>query len=483
LTAPGFKVANGFAFGPFLLIPERQQLLVNQEALRLGGRAFELLTVLVERQGTVVSKQELIARGWPGLVVEEQNLKVNISAIRRLLGDSLDPPRYIETVVGVGYRFVAEVGCLSHSRASQSTPPRARSGNLKPLEGQLYGRDAMLLSVQRDLQDSRVVSLVGPGGIGKTTVAMAVAHRSATAFDAGAWCVDLAQLDDSAAVTVAVADVLRESAIADEPRPLRNGRGWDHEVLLVLDNCEHLIGAVAACADQLLANTRHVKLLTTSREPLSIRGELVRRLSGLDLPPEQKSLTAEQALKFAAVQLFVDRAEAQPSAFHLDDTNAADVAAICRRLDGHTLAIERVARRVGTLGVAGTLDHLARRFHMLDGHHEGPDRHRTLTATVATSYDLLSASEQMLLRRLSVFEGPFSLAAACDVGAVCDMAPAVVVDGIGQLVAKSLLVAEVLGAKMHYRQTQLTRAFAIEQLAAHGELDRAQRRVTHPSED
>lgn len=495
MTALVSEAANAFAFGPFLLIPERQQLLRHQEPLRVGGRALDLLTALVQRPGEVVSKRDLIARVWPGLVVEEGNLKVNISALRRLLEDGGDPSGYIETVVGHGYRFNGAVRFV----ACRATPPRApspaRIDNLPSLDRPLRGRDDTIASVLRDLEDSRLVSIVGAGGIGKTTVAAAVARQGAATFERGARWVDLAALEDPALVPGAIADALRDSADPAPRARLRTGPGWDHGVLLVLDNCEHLIAAVAACADQLLATTRQVKLLATSREPLSIRGELVRRLPGLALPPEPSTwlaaqppaaaqalsaaqpLTAAQALSWPAVQLLVDRALAASDGFRLDDTNAADVVEICRRLDGHALAIERVARRLGTLGVAGTLDHLSRRFHMLDGHHEGPARHRTLTATVAASHDLLCAGEQALLRRLAVFDGPFRLADAREIGGGADMAGALVVDHIGQLVAKSLLVAEARDGEMQYRLTQLTRAFAMEQLIAQGELDDVRHRL------
>lgn len=477
MTALVSEAAHAFAFGPFLLVPERQQLLKDQEPLRVGGRALDLLTALVERHGEVVSKRELIGRVWPGLVVEEGNLKVNIAALRRLLGDGADPPHYIATVVGTGYRFSADVRRVPHRPLSRAAAPPSRSGNLKPPAGVLHGREDTVLSILRDLQDARLVSVVGPGGVGKTSVALAVAHAAAAGLQGGAWFVDLARLEDPALVPAAIADALRESA----GPAVRSPQERDHPVLLVLDNCEHLIGAVAICADQLLARTRQVKLLTTSREPLSIRGEVVRRLAGLALPPARAGLSAQEALRFPAVQLFVERAGGPQGVFRLDDTNAAEVAAICQRLDGHALAIEHVARRVAALGIAGTLDHLARRFHMLDGHHAGPARHRTLTAAVASSYELLSAREQRLLCRLAVFEGPFGLAAAYAIGGMDDAA---VVEDVGQLVAKSLLVAQAHGGEMRYRQSQLTRAFAVEQAMAHGEWASAQERLAaHLAED
>jgi predicted ATPase len=219
-----------------------------------------------------------------------------------------------------------------------------------------------------------------------------------------------------------------------------------------------------------------VKLITTSREPMCIRGERVRRLHGLGLPPTLAGIKARDALAFPAVQLFADRAAEKAKWFRLDDANAPNVTAICHRLDGHALAIERVAQRVGALGIAGLLDHLDRRFHMFDGYHEGPERHRTLTANVNASYALLSPSEQAVMRRLSTFAGAFSLESACAIGGAEDVDRATVVEVIASLAAKSLLTAEARDGEMQYRQAHVTRAFAMEQLIEHGELEDARRR-------
>jgi len=430
----------------------------------MGGRALDLLTALVERAGEVLSKAELVAIAWPRLVVEEGNLKVNIFAIRRLLGDTASPPRYIETVAGIGYRFVAKVQSQAPRPARSRTMPVPAAPpllDLPPLPGPVFGRDELVQALLLDLQQARLVSLVGPGGIGKTTVAlcMAFACARAAAFDGGIRFVDLSALEQAAQVPLSIADALRGS-----PRA----------TLLVLDNCEHLIDAIATCADQLLTTHGHVKLIATSREPLSIRGEVVRRLRGLSVPTSLEPLSAEDALRAPAVQLFVARASESGAPFLVSDHNARAVVALCERLDGHALAIERVARRAPGLGLSGSEAHVVRRLHMLDVHTEGPARHRTLSANVAASYELLSPQAQTALRRLALFDDSFSLASACAAARDLEADPSAVVELIAQLVSKSLLLAEAGSGERRYRHLHIARAFLIEQLIECGELEALQ---------
>jgi predicted ATPase/DNA-binding winged helix-turn-helix (wHTH) protein len=472
LTAQTFAPVSAFAFGPFLLIPEQTLLLENRKAVRIGRRAFDVLRVLVEAHGQIVGKRELLARAWPGLDMEQGNLKVHIAAIRRLLGDDAGnaTPHYIATVVGRGYRFIAPV----HMATQHAWPvfpeadpaPSRFPGNVPPPVSPLFGRDAVIEAILRDLDEARLVSVVGPGGVGKTTVALAVAGKGAASFTAGCWLLDVAQLDQPAQVPAAIAAVMHEGA-----------EDGDGAMLLLLDNCEHLVGAVAAAVYQLLASTRHVKCIVTSREPLAIRGERVRRLAGLSLPSRAASSTAAGAAASAAVQLFATRAREQNRSFRLDDTNAAHVSAICHRLDGLALAIERVARRAGTLGIAAMLDHLDRRFHMVDGFQEGTTRHRTLTAAVHASYILLAPGEQATLRRLAIFTKPFSLDAACAIACAQDGDTAPVLADIASLVDKSLLSTAPCNGEMTFRQMYVTRAYAMDQLIACGELAQVRQRV------
>lgn len=459
---------NAFVFGRYCLVPEQQLLLEDGRAVRIGKRAFDLLTVLVRSHGQVVGKQDLIAQVWPGLDVEEGNLKVNVGMLRRILGEGAGPPRYIATVVGRGYRFVAPVHALATSARSDPATPL--------LTKRIFGRDEVIAAILHDLRDARLVSIVGPGGAGKTTVALAVADGALDAFEAGIQLVDLAPVSAPSKVGELFAEVIRTRIDLERAAPRSKEDSRDRELLLVVDNCEHLIDEVATCIDQVLARTRNVRVIATSREPLCIRGERVRRLSGLALPPAAAGLKAEDARRFPAVQLFVERAVEKSKTFALDDDNAPTVAAICQRLGGLALAIERVAQRAGSRGTAGMLDHLERRFHMFDGYHEGPVRHRTLTATVDASYVLLSASEQTALRWLSVFVGAFSLDAACAIVVRSDFDRAAVIRDTASLVAKSLLSTEARSSEMLYRLGHVTRAFAIEKLIAHEELVPARER-------
>jgi predicted ATPase/DNA-binding winged helix-turn-helix (wHTH) protein len=455
---------ESYAFGPFELLPARQLISKDGVPLRLGGRAFDMLTILLRHNGQVVGKQQLMALVWPGVVVEEANLKVNIAVLRRALGDNPDQPRYIATVVGRGYRFVAPVVAISSRGPELKAGAEALSTSSLPGRvAPIFGRSAAIASIIDEFETGRLVSIVGPGGMGKTTVALAVARELAATFPDGVWFVDLTPLTADADVYTAIADALSIAA-PTEVVPLLVGRN----LLLVLDNCEHVIDAIANCVDTLLARTRDVKLLVTSREPLSIRGERVRRLSGLAVPPAGNQVRASDALEYSAVQLFVDRAGSRSPAFRFDDANAPIVSEICRRLDGLALGIERVALQTDWLDVTQMVQHIDARLHMLDSHTTGPERHRTLMASVDWSYTLLAPEERAVLRRLSVFSGAFSLEAACalsvDEGTAAD-----VIQIVAGLASKSLVSLVTQDGVVEYRLTNIARAFTLDRLVAHGE--------------
>lgn len=441
---PSPESSSSFAFGPFVLIPARRLLLEEGAPVRIGKRALDLLTVFVQQQGSVLSKDELIAHAWPDSVVEEGNLKVNIAALRRLLRDDFGESQYIATVIGRGYRFTAPV-----QRTQNNLPARTQP---------IFGRQTVIASILKDLETCRLVSIVGPGGVGKTTVALAVAREAA--YEDGACFVDLSGIHDDSHVVAAIGalDALR-----------------NRKLLLLLDNCEHVIDAAARCADQILTQAKQVRLLATSRESLCVKGERVRTLSGIATPPAATHMRAEAALEFGAVQLFVDHATRSCRTFALSDANASTVSEICRRLDGIALAIERVARRVGTLGVDDLLDYIGDHRHMIDEHPSSAERHRTLEASIDWSYSLLSQREQAVMRMLAVFTDAFTLDAACAIAA--DGVDHIsVVEDVATLAAKSLLVTQARDGEMDYRQTTITRAFALSKLAAHGELESTQRR-------
>ncbi|MBI1685584.1 ATP-binding protein [Caulobacter hibisci] len=480
---PFFEQPRSFAFGPFVLNPEQQMLVEDEAPVTLGGRAFDILTALVERPGVVISKTELIERAWPNLTVEEANLKVNIAALRRALGEKAGSLQYIATVIGRGYRFVAPV------RPGQAAGPvregRQPSGqsNLPPAIAGIVGRAQDIAQIRKGLEAERVLSIVGAGGIGKTTVAVAVAEGFAARVSDGAWFVDLASLDDPARLPAAIAKAL---GVAAQPATvladlLDHLRGRD--LLLVLDNCEHVIEAAADCAAAILADAPGVRILTTSREPLRINGERVYRLTPLDAPPLEERLQPDTLLAFPATQLFVERAMARNRMFHLQDGDALVVAEICQRLDGVALAIELAANRASAFGVHELRSLLDGRFRLIGGLRSWPERHQTLTATFDWSYNLLPADERAVLRRLAVFPGGFSLESACMIArAECD--PAKTIDDLANLVDKSLVTADPVGNAVSYRLLDTTRAYALQKLVESGEADQVrQRYALHLAKD
>ena len=476
-TALPPQAAHSFAFDRFVLAPARQLLLKDDVAVRIGGRALDLLTALVERPGEVVSKRELMERVWPSVVVEECNLKVNMGVLRKALGDEVGEARFIATVIGRGYRFVAPVRILTSGPTLPAAPAssRPRNHNLPFGIARVFGRSDAIDMVGRDLEDVRLVSLVGPGGIGKTTVALAVAETLIETHRDGVWLVDLSPLEDAALVASAIATVV--GMTADSPNVLATLCEYlrDREMLILLDSCEHLLTEVAHCAADLLAAAPGLRILATTREHLKVDGERVRRLEGLESPPAWPDLEAGHALTFSAVQLFVDRATDRLESFSLSEKDVQAVAAICRKLDGHALAIELAATRVAAFGARGVLEQLDEHMGIGLRRRGGPARHRTLMETIEWSYRLLSQTERSIMQRLSTFAGAFNLEDACAVAGHAGVSRADVLEGLASLVDKSLIGVDIRQDAIEYRLWDTTRSYALESLAAGGDLDDARR--------
>ena len=462
------------SFGPYRLIAARRLLLEGDKPVRLGSRAFDILTALVERAGEVVGKEELIARAWPATYVEEANLKIQVSALRRALGDGQGDSRYVVNVVGRGYNFVAPIRKDEPSRVSPSPiVAQAALHNLPFTTTRMIGREEIVTTLVTQLSRRRLVTVVGPGGIGKTTVALAVAERMIGAYEHGVWLVDLAPLSDPGLVPSAVATVLGLEIRTEDPLPALVAALRDNRMLLLLDNCEHVIDAAAGLAAALLSGTSGVKILATSREPLGVPGERVHRLGPLNSPEPSPGLTATEAAAFPAVQLFIERVTAIVEDFALTDANASLVVAICRRLDGLPLAIEFAAPRVEVLGVEALAARLDDSLRQLGAQRRtAMPRHRTMQAVVDWSYGLLSQDEQRFLRALGIFAGGFTGEAAAAIAMDAATTGTDVIDRLADLVAKSLVVADVSGTEPRFRLLDTTRAYAIEKLDESGERER-----------
>jgi predicted ATPase/DNA-binding winged helix-turn-helix (wHTH) protein len=466
------------SFGPFRLFVEQRLLERSGVPLHLGARALEILIVLVERANKIVSKEELLERVWPDVVVDEGSVRVSIAALRKTLGEGEAGARYVMTLSGRGYCFVAP---LSYSGPSRSTDPKHQTPEhpqgLPARLKRMVGRDETVHEISARLMDKRFVTIAGPGGIGKTTVAVSVGHQVLEEF-AGAVCfIDLGTLSDPLLVPGAIASMMGLAVRSDDPMPSLINYLRDRRVLLILDSCEHVIETVAALAESAYSAAPGVHVLATSRESLRVEGEHVYRLPPLDSPPVGIELSAERTLEFPAVQLFVERVAAAGRSFELNDHEAGLVGEICRRLDGIALAIELAAGRVNAYSISETLQLLHDRFRLLRGvRRTALPRHQTLSAMLDWSYNLLSASEQMMLRRLSAFVGLFTLDAVAAVAAGGTPDDSQVVDILASLVEKSMVAASAGDTITRYRLLDTTRAYAVSKFVASGEANAISRR-------
>ena len=463
-------------FGRFELQQEERRLLADGQPVALGARAFDLLAVLVERAGRLVAKNELITLVWPGLVVEENNLQVQVSTLRKLLG-----PDALVTIPGRGYRFALPVGhaeVLVPQAAADTGAPAAEAAapvrsptNLPARLLSLYGRAQDLPTIKALLRLHAVVTIVGAGGIGKTRVAQAVAAEvaveSAADFPDGVWWIELAALSDGALVPSAVARALRVQLPGDR-RPVEAIASIlaSRQLLLVLDNCEHLTDAVALLIETVRAAAPQVRFLVTSQETLKAAEEHIYRVGALAVPAPDGTTNAMQA---GAIELFVARAQGVDPNFALTPAHTPAVIEICRRLDGIPLAIELAAARLPLLGVEGLRARLDERFNVLTaGARVVLRRHQTLRATLEWSHGLLTSEEQTVLRRLGVFAGSLTLETAQHVAGDERIDRWAALDHLGALVDKSLVLAE--GDPVpRYRLLETTRAYALERLAEAGE--------------
>jgi predicted ATPase/DNA-binding winged helix-turn-helix (wHTH) protein len=461
----GFDTNETVSFGPFRLVPSQRLIERDGSRIQIGDRALDLLIALVEQAGDVVDKTQLINRVWPGVIVDESNLRVHVAALRKALGDGKLGARYIANIQGRGYAFVAPISSNDDGAPTEPEASPDLTHNLPASLRRMVGHSDTIRALAGELEAQRFVSIVGPGGIGKTTVAVTVGHSLLAEFGGMVRFVDLGTLSNPALVGGTIASALGISLQSDDPIPglikfLRNQRA-----LLILDSCEHVIDAASSIAERIFQEAPAMRILTTSREALRVEGEYVFRLLPLECPPDNPDLTAAEIAEFPAVQLFVQRAAASEAGFILNDNDAATVGEICRKLDGIALAIELTAGRVPTFAVREITALLSKRFELLwQGRRTALPRHQTLHAALEWSFDLLSNLETLMFQRLSVFVGIFTLEAVLSVMAEKDVSEADIAEAFTALVAKSLVAVDTTTGLARYRLLDTTRAYAREKL-------------------
>lgn len=467
------------SFGPFRLFPKSRLLEKEGEPLHVGGRALDILILLAERPGEVIDKRELVKRIWADVNVDEGSLRFHVAALRKVLGDTGKSARYVLNVPGRGYCFVAS----STQAASPVAPAPAEITLPRSLPAPLakmIGREEMIEKISNGVTLHRFTTVVGPGGIGKTVVAVTVGHRRSADFGGRVYFVDFGPLRDAGHVTTTIASVLGLTVSSEDPTPailtfLKAG-----PALLIFDGCEHVLDTLAPLVEHIVREAPQLRVLATSRESFRSEGERIFRLFPLDCPPEREGLDVAEVLAYPAAQLFVERIAQSSGPFQLSAEDAPLVASICRRLDGIALAIELAAGRVNAYGIAGTASLLDNRFSLQwRGRRTAVPRHQTLAAALDWSYDLLPPAESATLRRLSVFAGPFAPEAAAAVASGDGLSAAETLEAIDSLVAKSL-ISPSGSPTLRYRLLDTTRTYALGKLNELGEVRQfAQRHAEH----
>lgn len=468
----GQTAADLVSFGPFVLDLAERRLKDRDSELRLGGRALDLLIALIERSGEVVSHNELLERVWPGMQVDESSLRVHMSALRKALGDGQSGTRFIVNEHGRGYRFVGRIG---HG-AAQGQASHGSAPGLPAQIVRMLGREDAIRSLSSAFERNRLVTVAGPGGVGKSTLAIAWAERNAERFADGVRFIDLSpvtSLEDAGGWLAASLGV--EFAKRDGVRQIAASLAG-LELLVVLDNCEHLIDLAAQLVEALLAHAPNVSILATSREALRASGETLFRLPGLAVPDGTLRAAGEAAL-YPALELFLERAAASSPAMQITDAEVDAVSDLCRRLDGIPLAIELAASLIDVISIRELATELDGRFlSMAEGRRTANPRHRSLEATLGWSYGALDDQARVVLNRLAVFQSSFTLQSAISIAAGGAVDEGSALRAIATLARKSLLQVDISGDVVRYRLLETTRTYALERLIEAADVNDVRRR-------
>ena len=461
-------------FGPFRLIPGERRLEREGVAVRIGDRALDILLCLVANAPEVISKEFLIRQVWANLIVEEGNLRFQIASLRQVLAEgSGGGQQFVATVQGKGYAFIVPV-IRAQARGLESDAGKLEVGHRLPMRSaRIIGRDREIAELSQKLMANRLLSVVGPGGVGKTTVAAAVAHGLLETFNGAVRFIDFGVLADASLVPRTLASLFGLTFHAADPINSLVALLRDQRMLVVLDNCEHVIDAAACAAEALFLGAPGVYILLTSREPLRVEGELVARIEPLELPPAGMPMDAATAMQFPATEFLIDRLSGVIEEFRLRDEDALFFSDICRRLDGLPLAIELAAGLVHAYGAEEAFERLGEGILSVGQHEAEASRHQTVAAMLDWSYDLLTEPERIVLQRLSTLVGAFPMEAAQAVGSGQKKERHQAAAPIASLVAKSLLKVNVYETQRRFRLLDTTRVYALRKLRESGRFQQA----------
>jgi predicted ATPase/DNA-binding winged helix-turn-helix (wHTH) protein len=456
-------------FGPFRLVPSRRVLLCGDQPVRLGEPSYNVLTVLLAYAGEIVGGDQLILEAWGTRHIDESNLRSAVAALRRAFTAAGCTRSYVSTVSRRGYRFTEPVTVVASTQERQTfafQPPR------------LIGRELAIESLARDIGEHRLVTIVGPGGVGKTALAIVAAQRACALKEVEAvYVINVATIDDQEELEHLFREGLGMAGRSAHPLADIEAFLDNRRALIILDSCECAVSAIAMLAERVLSVAPNLTVLATSREPLRADGEWIRRLEPLAVPPQDNEPLPPDVASYPAIELFVDRATSSNPAFELNNGNASAVVKICRDLDGLPLAIEIAAARLDSfaLPVLAEVTSGGFRLQML-GKSTALPRHRTLHDNLDWSYRLLSGKEKVAFRRLAVFRGPATFEAARHVLSGGNVSAMETSRLIAALAAKSLIVIGVGRTQGRLTLLETTRAYAKARLEESGERDAVCRR-------
>lgn len=458
-----------YQFGRVTVSLECREVWVDGQPHHIGARAFEILELLVNASGRLVTKDEIMQVVWPNTIVVENNIQVHISALRKLFGGKHG---WIRTESGRGYRLAPpSAGAVPERPAEQSDHAGATRAVAAQRVTPLIDREKEHGELLDLLERESLVTLVGPGGVGKTHLALEVVKAWSAARGIDLCRIDLANEQDDMALSDIVLRELERLRGADLDRSDAARAVAGHRMVLMFDNGELRVDELADLCETIAGSNSRAVLVVTSREPLRVGCERIYRVAPLDVP--DPGVCEQDILSCGAVRLFLSRGRAMGMNLPADAKTLAAIAAVCRRLSGLPLALELAVARAASLGIQGLVADLDRSMLSLSGGlRTAHPRQHTLRATIDWSYNLLGDAERTVLARLAAFPGVFRLDAACALAACDELGPERVLDCMVSLASKSLLVVHSAGLSKRYSLLDVVRAYALEKLAESGELDR-----------